>query len=240
MEALAERGGVEEKTMKIETNVFDREEKPMDEYIKRDALIKAIKAQFEGRPISEMDKMWNAALSCAIGQVESEPSADVVERKHGKWGQKEVFETKGRVDELQSAFCSVCQRYHTTPYSYYIGGGAEPTESFRESANLQTEESSHRDKQCKEQANRIVRNDGKQRDWKRLEIGGGADQKENGDQRCAYDGRESQQTAKSRDSKWGDYHRRTLAPNENDPRDKDCFWNNPKQTEWSDWRRGCL
>ena len=109
--------------MKIETNVFDREEKPMDEYIKRDALIKAIKAQFEGRPISEMDKMWNAALSCAIGQVESEPSADVVERKHGKWGQKEVFETKGRVDELQSAFCSVCQRYHTTPYSYYIGGG---------------------------------------------------------------------------------------------------------------------
>ena len=85
MEALAERGGVEEKTMKIETNVFDREEKPMDEYIKRDALIKAIKAQFEGRPISEMDKMWNAALSCAIGQVESEPSADVVERKHGKW-----------------------------------------------------------------------------------------------------------------------------------------------------------
>ena len=42
----------------------------------------------------------------------------------------------------------------------------------------------------------------------------------------------------SRDRKWGDYHRRTLAPNENDPRDKDCFWNKPKQTEWSDWRMG--
>ena len=35
----------------------------------------------------------------------------------------------------------------------------------------------------------------------------------------------SQRTdARSRGSKWGDYHRRTLHPNEDDPRDKECFW----------------
>lgn len=44
----------------------------------------------------------------------------------------------------------------------------------------------------------------------------------------------------SKSGKWEDYHRRTLHPNESDPRDKDCFWNKPSETDWHDWRRGCL
>lgn len=45
----------------------------------------------------------------------------------------------------------------------------------------------------------------------------------------------------SRGSKWGDYHRRSLNNDPNNPRDLECFYNrDPKRTDWSDWRRGCL
>lgn len=40
--------------------------------------------------------------------------------------------------------------------------------------------------------------------------------------------------------KWENYPRRCLQPDEANPEDKDRFWNKPKSTEWSDWRRGCL
>jgi 3'-phosphoadenosine 5'-phosphosulfate sulfotransferase (PAPS reductase)/FAD synthetase len=47
---------------------------------------------------------------------------------------------------------------------------------------------------------------------------------------------------------WGDYHRRCLKPNEDDYRDKECFWNRKgasnsseqKKTDWHNWRRNCL
>jgi hypothetical protein len=38
--------------------------------------------------------------------------------KIGEWLEKEVNSDK--VDEWQSARCSVCNRYHTTPYMYYF------------------------------------------------------------------------------------------------------------------------
>lgn len=37
---------------------------------------------------------------------------------HGEWIEKEVFMMKGA--EMQSARCSVCKLYHTTPYMYYF------------------------------------------------------------------------------------------------------------------------
>ena len=40
--------------------------------------------------------------------------------------------------------------------------------------------------------------------------------------------------------KWENYHRRSLHPDESNPADKECFWNKRKQTDWSNWRRGCL
>ena len=48
------------------------------------------------------------------------PSADAV---HGEWEDREVFnETDDDhiVEEWQSARCSVCGKYHTTPYMYYF------------------------------------------------------------------------------------------------------------------------
>lgn len=36
----------------------------------------------------------------------------------GKWEEKSVFE--GGIQEWQSARCSVCNKYHTTPYLYYF------------------------------------------------------------------------------------------------------------------------
>ena len=53
-------------------------------------------------------------------KVKELTSADVVEQKTGKWEQKEVFDILGNIEQLQSAFCPICKRYHTTPYSYYF------------------------------------------------------------------------------------------------------------------------
>lgn len=50
------------------------------------------------------------------------PTADVVERKRGKWIEKEVMSVdEGKaIDEWQSCRCSVCGRYDTRPYMYYF------------------------------------------------------------------------------------------------------------------------
>lgn len=114
-------------------------------------------------------------------------------------------------------------------------------ESIRAAANRRNSSVTepHLNECRRKQTDDTARPLGLQCEWKRMEIGG-AESEKSGDQRCAHERRDSQPTAKSRDSKWGDYHRRTLHPNEADPRDKDCFWNKPRETEWADWRRGCL
>lgn len=43
----------------------------------------------------------------------------IEERKTGKWQERKVLSEKV-IDEWQSARCSVCGRYHTTPYMYYF------------------------------------------------------------------------------------------------------------------------
>lgn len=43
------------------------------------------------------------------------PSA---EPKKGRWEERSVCE--GEIQEWQSARCSVCEKYHTTPYLYYF------------------------------------------------------------------------------------------------------------------------
>lgn len=65
----------------------------------------------------------NSLLACnkeLSKRIKSLPSAD---RPRGEWQDKEVFnETDDDhiVDEWQSARCSVCGKYHTTPYMYYF------------------------------------------------------------------------------------------------------------------------
>ena len=80
----------------------------MPEYIEREPLLVEYDREHEGPPGRARELIVNA------------PAVDVAPVRHGRWEQKEVFEAKDCVDELQSAFCPVCQRYHTTPYSYYF------------------------------------------------------------------------------------------------------------------------
>lgn len=45
------------------------------------------------------------------------------EPKRGKWEEREIFhidEDKPIIDQWQSARCSECGKYHTTPYMYYF------------------------------------------------------------------------------------------------------------------------
>lgn len=65
--------------------------------------------------------------ACEVDDVKAEleeaPTVDVVERKKGKWTEKEVIhkdEAKNIVEEWQSCRCSVCGRYHLQPYMYYF------------------------------------------------------------------------------------------------------------------------
>lgn len=39
-------------------------------------------------------------------------------QKTGKWIEREIVEDGKAIEEWQSARCSVCGRYHTTPYLY--------------------------------------------------------------------------------------------------------------------------
>lgn len=48
------------------------------------------------------------------------PEGDSNERKHGEWIEREVVDEPGIIEEWQSARCSVCGLYHTTPYMYYF------------------------------------------------------------------------------------------------------------------------
>ena len=90
----------------------------MAEYIEREAVMQKFADHVRRSNNSDFAPAptWNEAVQI----VEDFPAADVRPVVRGKWEQKEVFEAKGHVDELQSAFCPVCQRYHTTPYSYYF------------------------------------------------------------------------------------------------------------------------
>lgn len=47
------------------------------------------------------------------------PSADAVSVRHGHWEECEVLD-ENCVEVCQSARCSICGRYHTTPYMYYF------------------------------------------------------------------------------------------------------------------------
>ena len=58
-------------------------------------------------------KMFENAISTA-------PSIDI-EPKRGEWKEKEVVDyEETTITQWQSACCSVCGKYHTTPYLYYF------------------------------------------------------------------------------------------------------------------------
>ena len=46
------------------------------------------------------------------------PAVDAVPVVHGRWTEEETSENT--IDEWQSAKCTNCGKYHTTPYLYYF------------------------------------------------------------------------------------------------------------------------
>lgn len=75
---------------------------------------------------------WNDAITSII---QNEPSAEqkkvvikmdavatgltfMPNKNVGKWEERSVFEDS--IQQWQSARCSVCEKYHTTPYLYYF------------------------------------------------------------------------------------------------------------------------
>jgi len=58
----------------------------------------------------------------AVAFIEDAPTISPDEvRGVGKWEQKEVFSLDDTtIEQMQSARCSSCGKYHTTPFSYYF------------------------------------------------------------------------------------------------------------------------
>ena len=59
------------------------------------------------------------------GSFDAEPfdmAVEALERKHGEWIERNVTQDRrdAKIPEWQSAKCSVCGKYHTTPYMYYF------------------------------------------------------------------------------------------------------------------------
>ena len=100
----------------------------MAEYIDRTQAIDAIEVHMYRQdpddrgvyPLEDWQREQNYAYDLAMEILGNLPAADVKPVVRGKWEEREVFTAKGNVDMLQSAFCPVCKRYHTTPYSYYF------------------------------------------------------------------------------------------------------------------------
>ena len=93
-------------------------------YIDRDMAISRINSI---RPVNpnKSDYTHGIDVGTAMAKVaiNEQPTADVVEVKHGKWTEKEVVhkkEAKNIVEEWQSCSCSICGRYDTRPYMYYF------------------------------------------------------------------------------------------------------------------------
>ena len=64
-----------------------------------------------------------ATIARAIQTLSDHPTADVREVVHGEWKECEIVQEhldEPIIDEWQSARCSVCGKYHTTPYMYYF------------------------------------------------------------------------------------------------------------------------
>ena len=72
---------------------------------------------------NETGKMLCEDLRNILEEINKIPSAEP-ERKIGQWLDRSWSETDPNVCyssfEMQSAKCSVCGKYHTTPYLYYF------------------------------------------------------------------------------------------------------------------------
>lgn len=85
-----------------------------DEYIRKEDVLK------EKRTGTFPNGICLEAKACVtVEYIKSIQPADVVKVVHGEWEDKEVIH-KRCIEEWQSARCSACGKYHTTPYMYYF------------------------------------------------------------------------------------------------------------------------
>jgi hypothetical protein len=69
---------------------------------------------------SPYNEGWSDCVSLIESYLEKLPSAEP-ERKKGEWEEKQVIDDPDNgIPEWQSAKCSVCGKYLTTPYLYYF------------------------------------------------------------------------------------------------------------------------
>lgn len=90
-----------------------------DDLISRQAAIKWLKTECNpyGKPTLDFESGKKV-----IEHLEQMPTIDPV--KHGKWIEQEVTHEDNRrstiIADWQSAKCSNCGKYHTTPYLHYF------------------------------------------------------------------------------------------------------------------------
>lgn len=85
-----------------------------DDYIKKKDAYSVLTDYYHHRTVIQ-----HASLTEALNRV---PSADVAPVRHGRWVDKgTITDEKAEViTEWQSARCTCCNKYHTTPYLYYF------------------------------------------------------------------------------------------------------------------------
>ena len=67
----------------------------------------------------EVGKGVEIALASDIDKIPTLSPDEV--RGVGEWEQKEIINLEDTtIEQVQSAYCSVCGMYHTTPFSYYF------------------------------------------------------------------------------------------------------------------------
>ena len=61
-------------------------------------------------------------LDYAIEELDNMPTADVSDNVHGEWINREVIDDRkdAKIQQWQQAQCSICWKWHTTPYMYHF------------------------------------------------------------------------------------------------------------------------
>lgn len=94
-------------------NYMSLEQQPCDDCISRQAVTDMLTQEWTKYIPMELD----INLSFVLEKINELPSV-TSQPKVGEWLEKEVSDKV--IEEWQSARCSVCDRYHTTPYMYYF------------------------------------------------------------------------------------------------------------------------
>lgn len=93
----------------------------MSRYIDADALEKKLEEERTYLLNREQYGAEHILVHHALNVLDEMPTADVKPVVRGEWEDKEVFETAEEyIEQWQSARCSACGKYHTTPYMYYF------------------------------------------------------------------------------------------------------------------------